>query len=149
MPDQTLYTLHLMVRTVRRAAAELLYGATTRMMLPKSDGLCASCTEVADRVRTGAQGKALDFFIVSEPTWLDERFPGEAAKVQRPCVALISTDKTWITCAILRDVVQVLCQQPGRHLMCPALCHKQRGRDRLPSSGQHSGIFMSCWGLQQ
>ena len=43
------------------------------------------------------QGKELDFFIVSEPAWLGQRFPDEAAQVRRPCVALISTDKTWIT----------------------------------------------------
>lgn len=48
------------------------------------------------------QGKALDFFIVSEPAWLDARFPKEAAQVGRPCVALISTDKIWITFMKLR-----------------------------------------------
>jgi ribosomal protein S2 len=45
----------------------------------------------------GEQDKKIDFFLVSEPTWLDKQFPQEAKKVNRPCVALISTDKMWIT----------------------------------------------------
>ncbi len=47
----------------------------------------------------GEQSRKLDFFLVSEPAWLDAKFPQEAAKVRRPCVALVSTDKIWITCA--------------------------------------------------
>jgi hypothetical protein len=39
--------------------------------------------------------RTLDFFFVSEPEWLSN-FP-EAKAVKRPSVALISTDKTWIT----------------------------------------------------
>jgi hypothetical protein len=46
------------------------------------------------------QGRELDFFFVSEPAWLS-RFP-EANKVKRPCVALVSTDKTWMTFMKLR-----------------------------------------------
>ena len=45
------------------------------------------------------QDKPLDFFLVSEPAWLDERFPEQGKKVGRPCVALVSTDQIWITCA--------------------------------------------------
>lgn len=37
-----------------------------------------------------------DFFFVCEPEWLN-KFP-EASKVKKPAVALVSTDKTWITC---------------------------------------------------
>lgn len=40
-------------------------------------------------------GRDIDFFFVSEPAWLD-KFP-ESKKVGRPCVALVSTDKTWMT----------------------------------------------------
>ena len=47
----------------------------------------------------GEQGRKLDFFLVSEPAWLDAKFPAEAQRVRRPCVALVSTDKIWITCA--------------------------------------------------
>ena len=35
----------------------------------------------------------LDFWLVSEPAWLEKQFPAEAKKVGRPCVALVSTDK--------------------------------------------------------
>jgi len=39
--------------------------------------------------------REMDFFFVSEPAWLD-KFP-EAKSVKRPSVALISTDRQWIT----------------------------------------------------
>ena len=39
----------------------------------------------------------VNFFLVSEPAWLDELFADQAKQVRRPCVALISTDKQWIT----------------------------------------------------
>lgn len=39
----------------------------------------------------------VNFFLVSEPAWLDEKFADKAKQVRRPCVALISTDKQWIT----------------------------------------------------
>ncbi len=42
------------------------------------------------------KGMGQNFWLVSEPAWLDERFPDDAKKVRRPCVALISTDKKWI-----------------------------------------------------
>lgn len=48
------------------------------------------------------QGKAMDFFLVSEPAWLDERFSSQAAQVGRPCAALVSTDRQWITFMKLR-----------------------------------------------
>lgn len=38
----------------------------------------------------------VNFFIVSEPAWLDDKFPSKAKQVRRPCVALISTDEQWI-----------------------------------------------------
>lgn len=41
-------------------------------------------------------GRELDFFFVSEPAWLAD-FPTEGKSVRRPCAALISTDKQWIT----------------------------------------------------
>ena len=46
-------------------------------------------------------GRDLDFFFVSEPAWLDS-FAEDAKRVKRPCVALVSTDKTWITFMKLR-----------------------------------------------
>lgn len=38
----------------------------------------------------------VNFFIVSEPAWLDKHFPDKAKQVRRPCVALVSTDEQWI-----------------------------------------------------
>ena len=38
----------------------------------------------------------VNFFIVSEPAWLEEQFPTKAKQVRRPCVALVSTDEQWI-----------------------------------------------------
>lgn len=42
------------------------------------------------------KNKPIDFWLVSEPEWLDKKFPKEAKLVRRPCVALVSTDKIWI-----------------------------------------------------
>lgn len=46
------------------------------------------------------QNREIDFFFVCEPAWL-EKFP-EGKKVGKPAVALVSTDKTWITFMKLR-----------------------------------------------
>ena len=60
----------------------------------------AFAEQLRERVRLfGEKNRKLDFFLVSEPTWLDAQFPQEAKRVGRPCVALVSTDKIWITCA--------------------------------------------------
>lgn len=45
------------------------------------------------------QGKEIDFFLVSEPAWLDTAFPSQAKQVGRPCVALVCKNKTWATYA--------------------------------------------------
>lgn len=55
------------------------------------------------------QDRKLDFFLVSEPTWLEARYPEEAKRVRRPCVALVSTDKIWITCALSPRLPTFLC----------------------------------------
>ena len=60
----------------------------------------AFAEQLRERVRLfGEKNRKLDFFLVSEPRWLDEKFPQEAKRVGRPCVALVSTDKIWITYA--------------------------------------------------
>lgn len=54
--------------------------------------------QLRERVRFfKEQNKELDFYIVPNPTWLDAKFPKEAKQVKRPCVALVGTDKMWIT----------------------------------------------------
>lgn len=45
----------------------------------------------------GEKNKEIDFFLVSEPAWLDTKFPKEAKQVKRPSIALVSPDKIWIT----------------------------------------------------
>ena len=42
------------------------------------------------------QKKPRDFWLVPEPAFL-ELMPDVAKKLKRPCVALISTEKEWIT----------------------------------------------------
>jgi hypothetical protein len=46
------------------------------------------------------QNREQDFFFVCEPEWLN-KFP-ESKQVKKPAVALVSTDKTWITFMKLR-----------------------------------------------
>ena len=45
------------------------------------------------------KGQELDYFLVCEPEWLDKQHPEAAQKVQRPCVALVGQEESWIRCA--------------------------------------------------
>lgn len=38
-----------------------------------------------------------NFFLIPNPTWLDSKYPEAAKQVRRPCMALLSTDKQWMT----------------------------------------------------
>eukprot|EP00199_Chlamydomonas_sp_CCMP681_P006159 CAMPEP_0119106956 /NCGR_PEP_ID=MMETSP1180-20130426/7718_1 /TAXON_ID=3052 ORGANISM="Chlamydomonas cf sp, Strain CCMP681" /NCGR_SAMPLE_ID=MMETSP1180 /ASSEMBLY_ACC=CAM_ASM_000741 /LENGTH=209 /DNA_ID=CAMNT_0007092369 /DNA_START=87 /DNA_END=716 /DNA_ORIENTATION=+ len=59
--------------------------------------------QLRERVRfLKEQGKERDFHIVPQPTWLDTKFPAEAKRVSRPCVALVGSDKNWIVFMKLR-----------------------------------------------
>ncbi|KAL6762336.1 hypothetical protein V8C86DRAFT_1784739, partial [Haematococcus lacustris] len=59
--------------------------------------------QLRERVRFfKEQGKERDFHFVPEPKWLDAKYPEQAKKVKRPCVALVSTDKNWIVFMKLR-----------------------------------------------
>lgn len=49
----------------------------------------------------GERNKEQDFWIVLEPEFLDKQ-PEVAKRVGRPAVALVSTDKVWITFMKLR-----------------------------------------------
>ncbi len=60
---------------------------------------------VAEQLRELARyyeeiGRPRDFFFVCDPAWLD-KFP-EGKQVRRPAIALVSTDKTWMTFMKLR-----------------------------------------------
>ena len=46
--------------------------------------------------------KDMDFFIVPEPKWLDEKIPDVAKRTKRPAAAIVSTDLVWITFVKLR-----------------------------------------------
>lgn len=53
--------------------------------------------QLREKVRLyGERGKEIDFFLVPEPVWLDERYPEKAKLVGRPCVALVSSDPVWM-----------------------------------------------------
>ncbi|WIA27997.1 hypothetical protein OEZ86_010585 [Tetradesmus obliquus] len=59
--------------------------------------------QLRERVRYfQEQGRELDFFLVPNPTWLDAQFPEQAKQVKRPCMALVSSDKQWVTFMKLR-----------------------------------------------
>lgn len=52
--------------------------------------------QLRERVRYFKEiNREVDFYLVPEPKWL-AKYPEQAKKVQRPCVALVSTDKAWI-----------------------------------------------------
>lgn len=54
--------------------------------------------QLRERVRFFKEiGRPVDFYFVPEPAWLATKFPGQSAQVRRPCVALMSSDKMWIT----------------------------------------------------
>lgn len=54
--------------------------------------------QLRERVRFyKEQGMEQDFFFVPDPVWLEQQLGDKAKQVKRPCVALVSTDKSWIT----------------------------------------------------
>lgn len=94
----------------------------------------------------GDKGKALDFFLVCEPEWLDSSFPTEAKKVKRPAVALVSTDATWITFMKLRlDRVLRLDPPmeltPEEALKCGAAVPDFAPLDRSPEAGRWTAPY--------
>ncbi|MEW5298422.1 MAG: hypothetical protein WDW36_001546 [Sanguina aurantia] len=59
--------------------------------------------QLRERVRFFKEiGRPVDFYFVPEPAWLASKFPAQSAQVRRPCVALMSSDKVWITFMKLR-----------------------------------------------
>ena len=109
----------------------------------------AFAEQLRERVRLfGEKDRKLDFFLVSEPTWLDTMFPQEAKRVGRPCVALVSTDKIWITCAA------TLCCS-GHHTVTCSCCedlHASQPRCHTPQAMAHTAsclkpIICSCLDL--
>lgn len=50
----------------------------------------------------GEKGREIDFWLVPNPVWLDKKFTDKAKAVRRPCVALVSSDTTWMTFMKLR-----------------------------------------------
>lgn len=83
----------------------------------------AFAEQLRERVRLfGEKDRKLDFFLVCEPRWLDEKFPQEAKRVGRPCVALVSTDKIWIT-YITPLIPPVICCSRHLILCCCSACH--------------------------
>lgn len=63
----------------------------------------ALAEQLRERVRFyGEQGRENDIFFACEPAWLKERFSEQAKKVKGTAVALLSTDKQWMTFMKLR-----------------------------------------------
>eukprot|EP00798_Chlamydomonas_sp_ICE-L_P019283 gene19283-25924_t len=63
----------------------------------------AIAEQLRERVRFfNEQEMENDFYLVPNPVWLDAKYPAQAKQVQRPCVALVSTDKDWIIFMKLR-----------------------------------------------
>lgn len=59
--------------------------------------------QLRERVRYfKEQNREIDFFLVPNPEWLDGKFAAQGKQVRRPCMALVSPDKTWITFMKLR-----------------------------------------------
>jgi hypothetical protein len=46
--------------------------------------------------------KPLDFFLVCDPEWLEKQHPSEAKKVQRPCIALVGAEESWLRCGTMK-----------------------------------------------
>lgn len=59
--------------------------------------------QLRERLRLfGEKSRPRDFFLVSQPTWLDAKAGAAAPRVRRPAVALVSTDEVWIKFMKLR-----------------------------------------------
>lgn len=54
--------------------------------------------QLRERVRYfKEQNREIDFYLVPNPKWLDDKYAAQGKQVRRPCMALVSPDKTWIT----------------------------------------------------
>jgi len=59
--------------------------------------------QLRERVRFFKEiNREIDFYIVPEPKWLDQKYPEQAKMVKRPCAAIVSSDKQWIVFMKLR-----------------------------------------------
>jgi Protein of unknown function (DUF2488) len=59
--------------------------------------------QLRERLRLfGEKTRPRDFFLVSQPNWLDAKAGANASRVRRPAVALVSTDEVWIKFMKLR-----------------------------------------------
>jgi len=71
----------------------------------------ALAEQLRERVRLFKEkDREVDFWLVPEPVWLDQMFAERAKAVRRPCVALVSTDKTWMTFMKLRLDRVMVCE---------------------------------------
>lgn len=75
---------------------------TSHRCLLHEMGLPLLMQHTSDNVYVQETGREIDFWLVPEPKWLDGKYPEQAKKVGRPCVALVSTDEMWITFMKLR-----------------------------------------------
>lgn len=88
-------TNHMLALSLQQVWYALVANAEFFFADPQNESVAE---QLRERVRFfKEQNKEIDFYIVPNPTWLDTKYPAEAKQVRRPCVALVSTDKLWIT----------------------------------------------------
>ena len=102
--------------------------------------------QLRERLRLfGEKSRPRDFFLVSQPTWLDAKAGAAAPRVRRPAVALVSTDEVWIKFMKLR-LDRVLEVELGE--MTPAEALASSGPppdfaplDRSPKAGEWTAPY--------
>lgn len=58
----------------------------------------ALAEQLRERVRYfKEQNRELDFYLIPNPQWLSTKFLSQSKQVRSPSMALVSSDKQWIT----------------------------------------------------
>ncbi|KAF8072354.1 hypothetical protein HT031_000013 [Scenedesmus sp. PABB004] len=107
--QQVARTSHVVCVAAQEAPAQQETATTWYALVANAEFFCNDvqneplAEQLRERVRYfQEQGRPTDFYLVPNPAWLDARFPAEAKQVRRPCMALVSTDKQWVTFMKLR-----------------------------------------------
>lgn len=90
--------LHISLGALLSSSAQEWYAVVANAEFFFNDPQNESLAEqLRERVRYFKEiNREIDFYLVPEPKWLEQKYPQEAKQIKRPCVALVSTDKTWI-----------------------------------------------------
>eukprot|EP00882_Tetradesmus_deserticola_P004462 GHRQ01004707.1.p1 GENE.GHRQ01004707.1~~GHRQ01004707.1.p1 ORF type:complete len:211 (+),score=90.42 GHRQ01004707.1:121-753(+) len=108
-PQQVQRNTHVICVAAQEAPAQQETATQWYGLVANAEFFCndvqneAMAEQLRERVRYfKEQGREQDFFLVANPTWLDAKFPEQAKQVKRPCMALVSSDKQWVTFMKLR-----------------------------------------------